>query len=219
MPYNAFMDLKEILDFFKENLQKLAISAFFGILLGGIIFAFLPIKYLSSGTLFVGRKVSDSKDFYSYSGYYDQLTALSFSDTIKGLLEDKNLLSQVLPVLEQENTEKNIRKLRRQIRTKDAGPQLIGLEVKSNTPEEAEKIWLNLFKKVVEATQDINKKSDPSLFIQITNDKIWTRKSAKNPLILCLAGGLITIMVETFFLATKEYLKKWENPKKGINKS
>ncbi len=210
MSYNAFMDLKEILDFLRENLQKLVISAFFGILLGGMVFALLPIKYLSSGTLFVGRKISDSNNFYNYSGYYDQLAALSFANTVKGLLEDKNLLSQVLPVSKQENTERNIRKLRRQIKTKDIGPQLVGLEVRANTSEEAERIWLSLFKKVVGATQDMNKKADPNLFIQITNNKIWTRKSTKNPLIFCIAGGLITLMIEAFFLATKEYLKKPE---------
>jgi capsular polysaccharide biosynthesis protein len=208
MLYNGFMDLKELLDFFKTNVKKIIGFFISGLLFGGIVFGILPKKYISGGILFIGKEVEKSEEFYAYSGYYDQQTALSFTKTIKGFLEDKNLYAEVLTDLGENVTEKNLRKLRRKIKATDAGPQLINLEVRANSPIETEKIWEALAEITAETTKELNKNADSGIFLQTTNSEIWTREIVRNPFVFGLVGGLLLMGAEIFYLAIREYLKK-----------
>ncbi len=208
MHYNGFMDLKEVLDFFAKTYKNLAICFVLGLFSGVATFALLPTKYISSGTLFVGRKVTKETEFYAYSGYYDQQTALSFTNTVRGFLEDKNLHAEVLKELDLNVTERNLRSLRRKIRVKNAGPQLINVEVRANSVEESERIWEVLTGITTKTIEDLNQKADSQLFVEATNSKIWTRDLTQNPFIFGAIGGLVFLGAGTFFLALKTYFYK-----------
>jgi len=208
MLYNGFMELKEIFDFFKANSAKLATFFVFGLFLGLVIYGILPSKYISSGTLFVGRAVSDSEDFYAYSGFYDQQTALSFTRTVKGLLEDKNLYAEVLTELKEDVTEKNLRDLRKKIKVKNSGAQTLSVEIRANSMEETKTIWNTLIRKTTETVELANSKSNEKLFIQKLNSEVWSRKITHYPLIFGSIGGLFFMGIGTFLIGLKTYFSK-----------
>ncbi len=215
MVYNGFMDLKEVLEFLKKIYKSLLAFFAVGVFLGILVFSTLPKKYISSGTLFVGRTVTETQEFYSYSGYYDQQVALSFTNTVRGFLEDKNLHAQILKKLGTEATEKNIRAIDRKIRVKTAGPQLINVEVRSKSRRETEEIWETLVDETVKTMEVLNAKADSKLFIEKTNTTVLSRELMQNPFVFGGVGGLFLMGCGTVYIATKTYFYKESAPKES----
>jgi len=203
MVYNGFMDLKEVLEFLKKIYKNLLAFFAVGVFLGILVFSILPKKYISSGILFVGRTVTETQEFYSYSGYYDQQVALSFTNTVRGFLEDKNLHAQILKKLGAEATEKNIRAIDRKIR------------VRSKSRRETEEIWETLVDETVKTMEVLNAKADSKLFIEKTNTTVLSRELMQNPFVFGGVGGLFLMGCGTVYIATKTYFYKESAPKES----
>ncbi|MBD3365977.1 hypothetical protein GF360_01390 [candidate division WWE3 bacterium] len=205
------MELKEFFEFFKRPAKNLAVFFICGLILGGTAFFALPKSFVSKGTLFVSRIPEESAEFYTYSGYYAQQTALSYADTVRGLLENEVLHAKALETLEIPVTDKNLRNLERKIRVKDGGPQLVGLEVKNNSSENAAKIWEALTLNIENTSKEINLQGDPQLKITRVKEKPVIQEGYRNLYVFSAVGGLMTWGLGVFFLALKDYLKEAQN--------
>ena len=202
------MELEEIINFFKEQSKNLGLFLIGGIILGGVAFYVLPAKYLSLGTLYIGRKPEESDEFYTYSGYYAQQVALSYTETVRGLLEDSTLQAKTLEELDTPITETSLRKLQNKIRIIDAGPQLVTLEVKEKSAAKAVKVWESLATNITNTSAEINKKGDEKLSIKRVKEKPVVKETYKNLYVFSLAGGLLSLGLGTLILGIKNYMKE-----------
>jgi capsular polysaccharide biosynthesis protein len=202
------MELKEILNFIKQKSQILSLCLLVGGILGTSAFFLLPTKYLCLGTLYVARQPEESSDFYTYSGYYAQQVALSYAETVKGLLENNTLQARALEELEIPVTEKNLRKLQNKVKVIDAGPQLVALEVKEKSQTEAREVWEALTTNITATSTEINKKGDSKLNITRVKEEPVTKETYKNLYVFSAAGGLLSLFLSTTVLGIINYMKE-----------
>ncbi len=205
------MELKEIFKFFGKQKKSLVIFFIFGVLIGAGAFYLLPAKYVSKGTLYVARKPEENEEYYTYSGYYAQQVGLSYTKTVRGLLEDGAIHSEVLEKLKIPITEKSLRKFKNRVKVKDAGPQLVGLEIKENSTDKANKTW-NILAEIIEDTSlEINQEGDPYLYITRVKEEPVVQETYKDLYLFGITGGLFLLGLGTCFLALKNYLKEGED--------
>ncbi len=205
------MEVREIAYFFKKVSKKLLAFFVIGGLIGFAVFTILSIKYVSSGTFYIGRKVAEHKDFYAYSGYYDQQTAISYTDTVRGLLESRDIKAMLLEKLNTDTDARNLRRLSNKVRVKDKGPQLVEIEIRENSRESGEKTFLLLADIIDEINGSLGEKSDRNLSIQKVKDLPVTRRVNREPFVFGLAGGLFSLTTGTFILGFKDYMQRKEN--------
>ena len=115
------MELKKITKTIEKNKFFLITASFIGLILG-IIFYFLPSKYISSGSFYVSKKTDNSLEFFTYEGYYAQQSAITYADSVVNLAKSVDIKKDVLEKMNQPINEKNLRELNKSIKIKKAGP-------------------------------------------------------------------------------------------------
>jgi len=86
---------KKIIKTIEKNRLLLITATFIGLVLG-IIFYFLPSKYISSGSFYVSKKTDKSLDFFTYEGYYAQQSAITYADSVITLAKSVDIKKDVL---------------------------------------------------------------------------------------------------------------------------
>jgi len=205
------MELKEIFEFFDEKKVKLAITFLVGGVLGVSAFFLIPDKFVAKGTFYISRIPEERGKEYTYSGYYGQQTAIIYSRTVRGILEDSSFQAKVLEQLEIPFTDKGLRKLKNKIRIKDGGPQLVAVEIKDKSQDKAVEIWETVDKNLREVSSEINKDGDSNLYLRKVNENPIVQKSYKNVYVFGLVGALLAFGNVTAYLALKSYMEDSEN--------
>jgi len=202
------MELKEMINFGKKNIKFLvAATAFMGIV-GALAYYFLPIKHYATGSLFVRRSIYPySETHFTYEGYYGQQAAMAYANSVIGLVESEDIRAQALTTLEVPVNEETLRKYKRKIRTIKTGPQLIGLVVKENSPQEAEKLWQSVADATINTMNGISRVNDPFVgVIKVSEDPI-VREGYRNPVVCVLVGMGFGLMLSVSYLALFNYFK------------
>lgn len=205
------MELKEIFNFCKKFGRKLFFIFVLGSLCGGVLFFIIPEKFLATGILYISRTTEESEDFYTYSGYYAQQVALSYTNTVRGLLESEALQAKALEEMQVPLTKTNLKKLGKKIRIKDAGPQLVEIEIKDKSPEKARETWEALSQNIQMASLEINNVGDPKLQITRVKEEPVIKETYKELYVFTLLGGLIALGTSTLYFALETYMKGNEN--------
>lgn len=181
-------------------------SLLFGVFLG-VVFYFLPSKYVASGSFFVNRRISIEKDLFTYEGYYGQQTALSYTNSVLSLMESVDLKKMVLESNKLPLTGKNLNILSRSINVKKTGPQVIYLVVKGKTYEEAKKLWNSVSNVTLATIYEINKNGDENLSISLVSPQPLVGLPYKSVYLYVTAGILISFIVTSLYICVKEYFK------------
>lgn len=202
------MELKEIYAFLSRHRKKLLGITLLFILISCVLYFLLPPKYVASGSLFVGRKLSPQLGSnFTYEGYYGQQAAIMYTNSVIGLMESQDVGVLTLKQLNQEVNETNLKKLARKIITKKTGPQFFTLEIKDSTAQNAQNIWEAVSKNTLELADKINADSDPFINITLVSEIPLVRPTYKNLAVYVLFAATIGFVVSTFYLALKEYLR------------
>jgi len=203
------VEIRAILRFIKKNKKAITVSLLAGILLGCTYF-FVPKKFTATGSFFVSRKIDSllSESYFKYEGYYSQQTALSYTNSIVALLESTDLTSKSLEKLGTNPTEKNLRKYKNLIKVKKAGPQVITLTVKGNTPEKAEILWNTLSQMLMEETKKVSELGDTNLNITKVSPEPVVKEGFNSLPLDIAAFALVSFTLGTFILSIKEYSSK-----------
>lgn len=202
------MELSELIRFYKNNIKPILVFTLAGMILGALLYYFLPQRFQAVGSLFVHRETEKSGgEYFTYEGYYGQQTAQSYTNTIIGLLESTDLKRDALYSLGSPVTEEALRKISRQIKIKKASPQLITLTLKAETPENAENLWNFFSSRTIEIAGRINQTGDPALQIENIGTPV-IKEQYRNIYLNLLAGSAIGFLIGTFITAISNYAKE-----------
>lgn len=200
------MEIKDVYKKLIRHRTNLMLSLLAGALLG-IIFYFLPSKYVASGSLFVNRKIGAENSFFTYEGYYGQQTALSYTNSILSLIESVDVKKMVLESNKMPLNSKNMNMLNRIVSVKKTGPQVIYLTVKGKTYEEAKRLWNSVSNVTVAAAYEINRNGDEKLSISPISPQPLVGLPYKSIYLYGVVGVLISFTLASFFICLKEYFK------------
>lgn len=185
------IELKTIVIFFKKRWRLWLAAFLLGAIGGAGAFFLMPGKYLAEGNLYVTRRQEESEEFYTYSGYYNQHTALSFADTVRGILDSRSFQSRVLENIDVKIDSANLRKFRRDYRIKNQGPRLIGIEYRSRDKTRAEMTWKVIVALIEGETDRINQQGDPLLRVVPLDETPLVRETDRQLWSIALAGGFL----------------------------
>lgn len=209
MLYNTRVELKTLLAFIKKNaLITTLIVLIFG-LVGVGVYYLLPIKYLASGSLYVKRSVENGDSrYFTYEGYYNQQTAISYTNTVMGFLESIDVRSKALNNLGLPVSEQSLRQLGKQIKVKKSGNQLITLSVKDSSPQQAQNLWNELAKNTINTAQQLNKDSDPALQISQLQEGPVVKEVFRNVWVNFVVGAAFGLVLAFLSFAFISYMQE-----------
>lgn len=200
------MEIREIV---KKIRKSKALFAYFSVagLIAGILIFTIPAKYLSSGALYINRKIDKSDSFFTYEGYYSQQSAMAYANSVMALAESSDVKKQVLDEMGIPISNENLKKLDRAVVVKKTGPQIITISVKDTDPERSQEIWEKLTKTIVEISKNMNKDGDENLLVSKVSEKPLVNEVFKSAPIFVLAGLLVGFVFGLIFICIKEYFK------------
>lgn len=202
------MELKEMISFGKKNIKILVASIILMGAIGALAYYFLPVKHYATGSLFIRRSIYPySEGHFTYEGYYGQQAAMSYANSVIGLIESEDIRAQTLTALEIPVNEETLRKYERKIRTVKSGPQLIGLVVKENGPQEAEKLWQAVADSTINTMNGISRVNDPFVGVVKISENPIIREGYRNPVICVLVGMGFGLVLAVSYLALFNYFK------------
>lgn len=208
MVYYIGMELREIFKFFKKYKIRLVFSGLMFGLFGVLAYFLLPPKYVATGTFFVKRSVvPPTAEHFTYEGYYSQQTALSYTKTVVGLFESSDMKSAALEKLGVSVNEEALRRFSRKVRVKNAGPQLITLQIKGDSVEEVGGFWGALTSVTLEKASELNQTGDPFLQVEEVVEAPVVKQTYNNVWVNFVGGFGLGYVLRVFCLALKEYLK------------
>ena len=185
--------------------------------LTGLLFAsvgtggyfFWPKTYTATGSFFVSRDVEKtSNEYFTFEGFYSQQSALSFTDTVIGLLESVDVRKESLLLLNITPDEAALRKLNRTIKIKKAAPQLITLKVAGKTKTEAREVWTALSEIALKTVTDLRENGDRSLHLTLLQKVPVVQEAYRNILLNFSTGFLFGILTAAISIFAKDYFSK-----------
>jgi len=199
------MELKDFIKNILKNKLLLIVSILLGVMMG-VIYLALPPKYIATGSFMVIRKANTQRSgFFTYEGYYNQQTALSFTETVTALMESEDVLSKTLGKMAIDVNKNSLRKIQKKIKVKNPGPQLVTLQVKEKSNDLTLKTWEAISEVTTQTAQEANIEGDPSLGIAKVSAQPVIKKQHKPALPIILGGAILGLTVYIFFVSVKEY--------------
>ncbi len=169
-----------------------------------------PVYFRASGILFVNREAEKKvvgNNYYTYEGFYRQQTAERFTDTVVGLLKSEVILAGAGKSLGLAVDHNGLKRLSGATEVRKAAPQLVKLEVKQKTGEQATKLWQALAKEGIEKVKTLGAGEDSRLLLsQVTSEPLVNAVSPDPLLDTVVASGL-GLVAGLFVLSLKEYLQ------------
>lgn len=208
------MELKEIIKFYRKNLKFVVISSLLLACLGVLAYFYLPLKYQAAGSVFVKRVVYPySEDHFTYEGYYGQQAAVSYTDSVIGLIKSVDVQSKALTKLGMKISEESLRQLDKKTRISKSGPQIVTIFIKDKQPLRAGEVWQALVDSTIETANQLKSGGDPYMNVSKVSTEPIVKEGYKSLPIYCLAGLVLGFFFSTFFLAVKTYLSNTADKK------
>ena len=207
--YNAFMELKELTQFFKLFGVKILSSGITAGLLGVILYYVLPVRFIATGSFYIHRAVegTTNRQYFTYEGYYGQQTAQAYTNTVIAILESTDMQKKALEKMDLTVNEQNLRKVSKQIKVVKEAPQLVSVTVKGNTPKNASELFTNISGITIETAKDLNSRGDPALLISPVDEPV-VKEIFRNVFINFFAGLVLGVTVSIPGFAFYKYFKE-----------
>ncbi len=192
----------------KSAVSVIVVTFVFGVA-GIALYYFVPQKFSAAGTFYVERSVENGAGrFFTYEGYYNQQTAIAYSNTVLGLLESDDVRTLALKKLGIDITEQSLRRFNRQIKTTKTANQLITLSVTATNPKKAESAFKALAQSTVDTSDKLSQTSDPFLHVALVNNQPVVQETFRNVWVNLSIGMLLGFLLSVLFLSFKSYLKE-----------
>lgn len=190
------MNIIEVINFIKKYFFfLLAVSAVSGVF-GLFLAVKLPPSFEATQTIFVKRQASlESKQFYTYDGYYSAQAAERFADSVFGALKSREVLRYAITRLSPEmENDPRLSKEIKSIKVIRLSPQLISFSYSNKNQDLAEKLIRDLSVSVSGIAAELNKGGDESISISFISPRPLTAVTRVSPLL----GGLAGLMLGAF---------------------
>lgn len=201
------MELKEFFQNILKNKALLAAFIALGLIIG-TIYILMPPKYYATGSFLITRRVSpEEQEFFTYEGYYGQQTALSFTKTVTALIESEDVLSKSLSNMNLSVNQNSLRNLSKKVKVTNPGPQLITLQIKEESQENALKTWEAVSNSTIKTAQQTNMQGDPLLGISKISEQPVIKMQYKPLIPIISAAALSGVCLYLIIISLKEYSK------------
>ncbi len=195
--------------FFKANIKMLLVFSLLSGGLGAAAYFFLPTKYYASGSIFVKRVIYPySETHFTYEGYYGQQAAVSYTNSVIGLIESEDIHAQALQKIGISVTEKSLRVVDRKIKTIKSGPQIINLVTKEKSPEKTEELWSAVADSTLETAEALKTGGDPYINVAKVSDRPIVKEGYRNLPLFSFLGIGLGLLFSTSVLSVKNYFHK-----------
>lgn len=165
---------------------------------GGLFFALrFPLTYEVSQTIFVKRQASaESKQFYTYDGYYSAQSAERFADSLTGFLKSREVLRFLLtegPSAKFYSREAD--QILSAIKVKRVSPQLISFSYRDRRLAEAKQVVGNLIQGVLDFVGGVGRGGDEGISLLFVNPETQVVERHQN----YFWSGLLGLLLGGFF--------------------
>jgi len=187
--------------------MKLRIAFIIGVsLVVGLVEAgislFLPNQYTAKGLLVVIRKADEpNKDVFTYEGNYAQQNAGSYTGTFLAILQSPTNLATAEPGV-------NVKKLSRLVKAKREGSQAVGLNVKSDSADQAKNLWLKISKSAIKTHEELKPTGDPLISVITTPGSPVVLKTYPDWQTVFGAGFAFCVIILSTIILIIRYLKE-----------
>ncbi|OGC46514.1 hypothetical protein A2V49_00495 [candidate division WWE3 bacterium RBG_19FT_COMBO_34_6] len=201
------MELNSMILFLKKYRIKILLVGILSAIVGIALFFLLPVKYYSSGSIFVKREIYPyATDHFTYEGYYGQQAAMSYTNSVIGLIKSEDITARSLIQIGEVVNEKNLRKYMQKIKAVKTGPQVITIITKGNTLSDAQSLWGAVSTSIISTMQKINSQNDPYVGLIKVSDEPITKESFKNIYVSTTVGFLLGCLLAMVIFSIKNYL-------------
>jgi len=206
MKNNKSMELREYMRMLQKNSTIiLTITAIVAV--GAFVLSMrIPEKHEAQLSVYVHKAAEQpqSGDF-TYDGYYAQLAAEAFTDTVVGLFESTTTAKHALEIAEMDSQIHAVRSLHAKIGVEKVAPQLIEVSVTDTDRDYAVTAIEAIYKSVEEEVTNAHRDSGNELSVKRINDEPLVL--LKQPLLWLntLVGLLIGILLSVVVVAMKVY--------------
>lgn len=193
------MELRDVYLLAKRHFRLLVLASLFSGMLG----FFYPRTYTAVGSFFVTRTAENrSNEYFTYEGFYSQQSALSFADTVIGLMESVDMKKKALVSLNIVPDENSLRGANRRIRVRKAAPQLVTLQVKGRSLTQARDLWLALSGATLQTIDELKSSGDASVRVTSLQETPVVREGYRSALLnlgIGAALGFLTALISVSF--------------------
>ena len=192
----CLVTILEILNFIKRYFLFLFTTAVVFAAVGAVLAIKIPPSFEASQTLFVKRQASaESKQFYTYDGYYSAQAAERFADSVFGALKSKEVVRYaILRVAPQMAGRPELSSEVKSIKVVRLSPQLISFSYSNKSRELSEKLIKDLSVSVSSIAEDLSKGGDEGISISFVSSEPLVAEHRWGPFL----GGLIGLLMGTF---------------------
>ena len=200
------MELKDYIVLLSRSIKKLILSALLFAVLGGLLFYYLPERYVASGAFFVSREVeTPTSEVFNYEGYYAQQAALSYAKTFAAIIQSIPARQKALSLMNKSVNEPNLRNLKRDTTVKTEA-NLVTLSVTATTQSEAANKWGALSTSALELTTTISGAADPKLKVVSVSATPVIHATFRNLYVNVFVGLMLGLLVGMFLISFFDYL-------------
>lgn len=196
-----------VIKFFKKKQAFILMVGLLGAFFGALLYFVLPVRYVAVGSMFVTRTInnnSSNQDYFDYEGYYAHETARSYVSTVIALLESPDIRFDVASDISLDPTKKNLTKLKRNLRVKKKGNQIIELSVYGDISNVSD-TWQAYVNNVIEKNQTLNENGDANLYVVPVVAQPIIVAVFRNLFVNISLGFGFGVFASSFVLASKEY--------------
>lgn len=206
MNNNKSMELREYVRILRKNLTSiLAITAVFTLGVAAITLR-IPEKHEAQLAVYVHKSAEQpqSGDF-TYDGYYAQLAAEAFADTVVGLFESTTTAKHALEIAGMDSQISAVRSLHAKVDVEKVAPQLVEISVTDADQQYAIDTVEALYTSVEEEVTATNRDSGNGLSVQRINAEPLVLLKQQILWLNTLVGFLVGIIVSITVVAIKVY--------------
>jgi capsular polysaccharide biosynthesis protein len=201
------MELKTLLSQFRVNIIPITVFAILLAVVAGVLAQTYTHQYTASLSFYVYKphEVAPSGE-YSYDGYYAQQIAESYTDTLVGLLENPDVLSQSLIALGI-NPALDLSNYKNSLDVEKVAPQLVTLKVSLNDRDQSSRLVTAISNNVRNQVSKFNNQRGEGVEVGLVEENPLLGENQVSPSIAGLAGFLLGLILGIGTVFFRTYLK------------
>jgi capsular polysaccharide biosynthesis protein len=201
------MELASLLRQLRNNILPITVFAVFLAVISGLMAQKYSHRFTATLSFYVYKphEVAPSGE-YSYDGYYAQQIAESYTDTLVGLLENPDILSQALTSLGIDAS-RDLASYANSITVEKVAPQLVTLKVALNNREESSRLATSVAENVRSQVSKFNNQRGEGVEVGLVETDPLQGEEQIPATIAGIAGLLLGVVMGIGFLFFRVYLK------------
>lgn len=201
------MELKILLQHLRSRITIVAlVTVCFGI--GGFLLAtYWPDTYTAHLSIYVQKEREETATGdYTYDGYYAQQAAEGYTDTVVGLLESPDLMSQALQTIDIDTS--NVRKYVKSLTVEKVAPQIVDLSMRRPIKSEAVLAVSALADATIDHVDGLNTQGRGQYTLSLVEATPLVSQNTLPAVLLLIVGAFFGMGLSVFAVLGEFYLMR-----------